>query len=115
MTTSPGHPPQPAPRDHNHEQARQYLTAMAGIIAVEGIPCRITRDGGTLILIAEVAGGTPNPITVVIDPGNGPGFWVDCSCTWTTPAGTTPGTAADTVIAVLNAIRPGPSPAPQRM
>ncbi len=115
MTTGPGQPPQPAPRDHDHDQAGQYLTALGAMLTVEGIACHLTREGGVPTLKIEEADGAPNPVTVVIDPGTGPGFWIDCTCIWTPPAGTTPGETADTVLAVLNAIRPGPRPAPERM
>jgi hypothetical protein len=66
--------------------------------------CRLTRDGGVPTLHIEEPGSSPNPITVVIDPGNGPGFWIDCTCIWTPPADATPEAAAGTVLAVLNAI-----------
>jgi hypothetical protein len=108
MTTGLGQPPQPAPRDDDHDEAGQYLTALGAMLTVEGIACRLTRDGGTPTLHAEQPGGAPNPVTVVIDPGNGPGFWIDCTCIWTPPADATPGETADTVLAVLNAIRPAP-------
>ena len=111
MTTGPGHPPRPARRDR--EQARQYLTAIAVTLAVEGITCRLTPQRGTPILTIEEPGGAPNPITIVISPGTGPGFWIDCTFTWTPPAAATPGATADTILAILNAIRP--SPPPQRM
>ena len=107
MTTKPGPPPWPAPRDHDCEQARQYLADVAAMLTAEGTDCRLTRDGGVPTLHIEEPGSAPNPITVVIDPGNGPGFWIDCTCIWTPPAGTTPEAAAGTVLAVLNAIRPG--------
>ena len=111
MTTGPGHPPRPARRDR--EQARQYLTAIAVTLAVEGITCRLTPQRGTPILTIEEPGGAPNPITIVISPGTGPGFWIDCTFTWPPPASTTPGATADTVLAILNA--PHPSPPPQQM
>jgi len=69
---------------------------------------RLTRDGGVSTLTIEEPCGAPNPTTIVIDPGDGPGFWIDCTCVWTPPAGTTPEAAAVTILAVLNAIRPAP-------
>jgi hypothetical protein len=104
MTTGPG-----------HQQARQYLTAIAATLTVEGIPCRLTPKGGTPTLTIEEPGGAPNPITVIIGPSTGPGFWIDCTCTWTPPAAATPGATADTILAILDTLRPSPSPAPRRM
>ncbi len=106
MTTRPAHHPQPEPRDH--DQAGQYLADVAARLTAEGTSCRLTRDGGTPTLHIEEPGSAPNPVTVVIDPGNGPGFWIDCTCIWTPPTDTTPEAAAGTVRAVLNAIRPAP-------
>ena len=112
MTTSPGQHTQPAPRDHDHDhdhdQAGQYLADVAARLTAGGTACRLTRDGGVPALHVEEPGGAPNPVTVVIDLGNGPGFWIDCTCIWTPPAGTTPEETAGTVLAVLNAIRPAP-------
>jgi hypothetical protein len=38
--------------------------------------------------------------------GGQPGRLLECTCIWTTAPGTTPGTIADTIVAVLNAVRP---------
>jgi len=108
MTTSPGPHPQPAPREPGHDPAGQYLAAIAAILTDQGTSCRLTRDGGTPTLHIEEPSGAPNPVTVVIDPGNGPGSWIDCTCIWTPPAGTTPEAATGTVLAVLNAIGTAP-------
>jgi hypothetical protein len=91
------------------EQAGQYLAVIAARLIAGGITCRLPRDG-TGTLTAEEPGGAPNPVTVVIETGNGPGFWIDCTCTWTPPAATTPDDVAGTVLAVLDVIRPA-SPA----
>jgi hypothetical protein len=104
MTTTPGQDSRPAPRDHDH--ASQYLAAIVASLTAQGTGCRLTRDGGVSTLTIEEPCGAPTPTTIVIDPGNGPGFWIDCTCIWTPPAGTTPEAAADTILAVLNAIRP---------
>jgi hypothetical protein len=106
MTTGPGHPSRPAPRDH--QQARQYLHAIAVTLTIEGIPCRLTPQYGPPTLTIEEPGGAPGPATIVISPGPGPGSRIDCTCTWPPPASTTPRAAASTILAILNAIRPSP-------
>ena len=32
---------------HDQDPARQYLAAIGAALTVDGIPCRLTRDGGT--------------------------------------------------------------------
>ena len=91
------------------EQAGQYLTVIAARLTAGAIPCRLTRDG-TLTLTAQEPIGAPNPLTLVIETGNGPGFWIDCTCAWTPPAAATPDDVAGTILAVLNAIRPANVP-----
>ncbi|MGD0608109.1 MAG: hypothetical protein ABSA53_31540 [Streptosporangiaceae bacterium] len=109
MTTGPGHPPRPAPPDH--QQARQYLHAIAATLTIEGIPCRLTPQYGTPTLTIEEPGDVPGPATIVISPGTGPGLRIDCTCTWTPPASTTPRAAAGTILAILAAIRSSPTEA----
>src|SRR5712691_8939825 len=105
MTTRPGQHPRPAPRDHDHDPAGRYLAAIAARLTAGGTGCRLTRDGGVPALEIEEPGGAPDPVTVVIGPGVGPGFWIDCTCIWTPAAGITPEAAAGTVLAVLDAVR----------
>jgi hypothetical protein len=98
--------------------AGQYLAVIAARLIAEGFTCRPTRDG-TLTLTAEKPGGASNPVTVVLDTAVGPGFWIDCTCAWTAPAGATPDDVASTVLAVLDVTLPasttpaaGPAPVP---
>ncbi|MDQ2813683.1 MAG: hypothetical protein M3Z75_17910 [Actinomycetota bacterium] len=102
---STGHGREPAPgTPGNH--ARQYLADLAAILTAGSIPCRFT-GGGAPTLTIEQPGAAPNPAVLIIDPGNGPGFWIDCICNWTPAPGATPeATAAAIITAVLNAIHP---------
>lgn len=91
------------------EQAGQYLAVIAARLTAGGTTCRLTLDG-TLTLTAEEPAGAPNPLTVIIETGNGPGFWIDCTCAWTPPAAATPDDVAGTILAVLDVIRPAAAP-----
>lgn len=98
-----GHPPSPAP----HGQARQHLTALAAGFASHGISTRLTRVGGVPVLTIEEPTGGPNPTSISIDPDlTSPGLSLECTCLWTPAPSATPETIADTIIAVLNAVRP---------
>ena len=95
--------PQPAPP----HQASQHLTAVAAGFAGVGISTRLTRLGGIPVLTIEEPTGGPDPTTITIDPDlSTPGLSLDCTCLWTPAPGATPQAIADTVTAILNAIRP---------
>jgi hypothetical protein len=96
-------PPQPAPP----HQASQHLTAVAAGFAAHGISTRLTRVGDVPVLTIEEPTDGPNPTTISIDPDLGtPGLSLDCTCIWTPAPGASPQAIADTIIAVLNAVRP---------
>jgi hypothetical protein len=98
-----GHRPQPAPPS----PASQHLTAVAAGFTSRGISTRLTRIGDVPVLTIEEPTGGPNPTTISIDPDlDDPGLSLDCTCLWTPAPGATPEAIADTIIAVLNAIRP---------
>jgi hypothetical protein len=97
---TPGHPPLTAPPG-------QHLAALADGFTRRGISTRLTRIGDVPVLTIEEATGGPNPTTISIDPDlDDPGLSLDCTCLWTPAPGTTPEAIADTIIAILNAIRP---------
>ena len=101
MTT--GHLPQPAPRD----QADRNLAAVAAGIASHGISPRLCRIGDVPVLTVEEPTGGPVPTTISINPDlSGPGLPLECTFLWTPPLDVTPEVIADTIIAVLNAVRP---------
>jgi hypothetical protein len=89
-------------------QAGQHLTAIAARLAARGVASRLTLLGGTPVLTIDRPGAGPDPVTVTVDPGtsNGSGLPVECTCLWTPIPGTTPEATADTIVTVLDAIRP---------
>jgi hypothetical protein len=100
---TPGHTTQPAPPT----PASQHLTAVAAGFTRRGISTRLTRIGDVPVLTIEEATGGPNPTTISIDPDlDDPGLSLDCTCLWTPAPGASPEAIADTILAVLNAIRP---------
>ena len=90
------------------DPAGQHLTAIAARLTAWGVTSRLTRLGTIPVLTIDQPAAGPCPVTVTIDPdpGNGPGLPLDCTCLWTPPPGTAPETTADTIITVLNALRP---------
>jgi hypothetical protein len=94
----------PAPSD----PVSRHLTAIAARLTARGVSSRLTRLGGTPVLTIEdpVAGANPTTVTIDPDTSNGPGLPVDCTCLWTPASGTGPEATADTIITVLNAVRP---------
>jgi hypothetical protein len=59
------------------------------------------------VLTVEEPTGGPVPTTVSINPDlGGPGLPLECTFLWTPPLDVTPEAIADTIIAVLNAVRP---------
>jgi hypothetical protein len=96
-------PPQPAP----YRQVRQQLTAVAASFTSHGISSRLTRIVGVPVLTIKEPTGGRNPTAISLDPDlSDPGLSLDCTCLWTPPPGASPEALADTIIAVLNAIRP---------
>jgi hypothetical protein len=59
------------------------------------------------VLTIEEPTGGPDPTTVSINPDlSGPGLPLECTFLWTPAPGMPPEAIADTIIAVLNAVRP---------
>ena len=87
--------------------AGQHLADIAARLSGGGITSCLTRLGGIPVLTVAAPGGGPDPATVAIDPdtGPGPGLRLDCTCTWTPAPGATAQATADTITAVLNAVR----------
>ena len=97
------HLPQPAPRD----QADRHLAAVAAGVTSQGISPLLSRIGDVSVLTIEEPSGGPDPTTVSINPDlNSLGLPLECTFLWTPPAGVPPEAIADTIIAVLNAVRP---------
>lgn len=108
MTPAPARPQAPS---GPASPAGQHLAAIAASLSGHGITTTLTPIGGTPTLtIGDPATG-PDHATVTIDPdpSGAPGLHLDCTCIWTPPPGTAPGTTAATIIAVLNALRPAPA------
>jgi hypothetical protein len=98
-----GRPPQPEP----HDQADRQLTAVAAAFTAHGISARLSRIGDVPVLTIEEPAGGPDPTTISINPDLGnPGLPLECTCLWTPPPSATPEAIADTIVAILNAIRP---------
>ena len=51
---------------HDQDPARQYLAAIGAALTADGIPCRLTRDGGIPTLTIEEPGAAHDPATVII-------------------------------------------------
>ena len=101
MTT--GHLPRPA----SNEQANQHLAAVAAGITGHGISPRLSRIGDVPVLTIEEPTGGPDPTTVSINPDlSDPDLPLECTFLWTPPPDATPEAIAETIIAVLNAVRP---------
>jgi hypothetical protein len=66
------------------------------------------------VLTIEEPTGGPDPTTISINPNlSDPGLPLECTFLWTPPPGVPPEAIADTIIAILNAVRslaaaPGP-------
>jgi hypothetical protein len=87
--------------------AHDQLSAVAAGLSGHGISIRLTRLGDTPVLTIEEPAAGPDPTTVSVDPDPGdPGLPVECTCIWTPAPGATPQAIADTIITVLNAVRP---------
>ncbi len=97
----------PAPHDPA-SLARQHLSAIAASLAGRGVTSRLTLLGGTPVLTAAEPAGGPDSPTVAVDPdtSGGPGLRFDCTCIWTPAPGSTATATADTILTVLNAVRP---------
>jgi hypothetical protein len=97
----------PLPQPASPNQARQDLAAVAAGFTSSGISTRLFRIGDVPVLTIEDPTGGPDPTTVSISPDlSAPGLPLECTFLWTPPPGVTPKAIADTIIAVLNTVRP---------
>ena len=100
---STGHQSRPA----SGAQANRHLTAVAADLTGHGISPRLSRIGDVPILTIEEPTDGPDPTTVSMSPDiSDPGMPLECTILWTPPRGLPPKAIADTIIAVLNAVRP---------
>ena len=100
MTT--GRLSQPASRD----QADRLAAVAAGFTG-HGISARLSRIGDVPVLTIEEATSGPDPTTISINPDlSDPGLPLECTVLWRPPPSVPPEAIADTIIGVLNAIRP---------
>jgi hypothetical protein len=88
----------------------QHLAAIAVSLSGHGVTSRLTRVGGTPVLTIEGPGGEEDCATIAIDPDTyaGPRLRLECTCIWTPAPGASPQAIADTITAVLEALRPDP-------
>ena len=100
MTT--GHQEQPSLSEHLGDTGR-YLAAVADTLTAYGIQARLSSDGciPTLLAADSRSGRAGADVTMDSDA------WIQAA--WAPAPGTDPATAADTILAVLNAISPGMS------
>ncbi len=101
MTT--GHIPPSASRN----QAGRHLAAVAAGFTGHGIVTRLSRIGDVPVLTIEEPTGGPDPTTISVNPDlSGSGLPLECTFLWTPAPGMPPEAIADTIIAVLKAVRP---------
>jgi hypothetical protein len=102
-----GRPTQPASRD----QADRHLAAVAADLAGRGIATYLSRIGDVPVLTVEEPTGGPDSTTISVNPDlSDPGLPLECTFLWTPAPGVSPEAIADTIIAVLNVVRPTASP-----
>jgi hypothetical protein len=88
-------------------QAGRYLTAVAAGLTGHGIATRMSRIGDVPVLTIEEPADGPEPTTISINPDlSARGLPLECTVLWTPAPGMAPEAIADTIIAVLNAVRP---------
>jgi TrwC relaxase len=98
-----GHQPLPAASD----QADRRLAAVAAGVTGHGLSPRLARIGDVPVLTIEESTGGPDPTSVSINPDlSVPGLSLECTFLWTLPSDVPSEAIADTIIAVLNAVRP---------
>ena len=96
--------PQPS---SERDQAGQHLAAVAAAATGHGLSTRLFRIGDVPVLTIEESTGGPDPTTISLSPDlTDPALPLECTCLWTPPPGVTPQAITDTIIAVLNTVRP---------
>ena len=83
------------------------MAGVAARLAARGISTILEPIGGIPVLTAEEPATGPDPATVSINFGTSPGEPAECTCIWTPGPGASPEATADTIAAVLAAIRTG--------
>lgn len=101
---STGDQEQPSLREHV-DDARSFLSAVAGNLTARGIKVRVSSDGGIPTLMAADARSGRVTADVTMDSDS----WIEAA--WAPAPGADPGTTADTILAVLDVISPGLAPA----
>jgi hypothetical protein len=98
-----GHLPQSASR----AQVDRQLAAVTAGLTGHGITTSLSRIGDVPVLTIEEPTDGPDPTTISINPDlSDPGLPLECTFLWTPAQGMSPAAIADTLIAVLNAVRP---------
>jgi hypothetical protein len=88
-------------------QAGRHLAAVAVGFTGRGIATHLSRIGDVPVLTIEEPTGGPDPTTISVNPDlSGPGLPLECTFLWTPAPGMPPEAIADTIIAVLDAVRP---------
>jgi hypothetical protein len=91
----------------SRDQADRHLAAVASGFTGRGINPRLSRIGDVPVLTIEEPTSRLDSTTVSINPDlSAPGQPLECTILWTPPPGVPPKVIADTIIAVLNAVRP---------
>ena len=105
MTTAP------LPQPTSPDQARRHLAAVAAGFADHGISARLYSIGDVPVLTIEDPAGGPDPTTISLSPDlSARGLPLECTCLWTPAPGVTPEVITETIIAVLNTVRPLATP-----
>jgi hypothetical protein len=101
----------PLPQLASPTQAGTHLAAVAAAIAGHGLSTRLYRIGDIPVLTIEDPASGSDPTTISISPDlTNPGLPLECTCLWTPALGVTPQAITDTIIAILNAVRPLAAP-----
>jgi 5,10-methylene-tetrahydrofolate dehydrogenase/methenyl tetrahydrofolate cyclohydrolase len=101
---STGHQEQPSLREHV-DAARTFLSAVAEKLTARGIKARVSCDCGIPTLTAADTRSGRVTADVTMDSDS----WIEAA--WAPAPGADPATTASTILAVLDAISPGPSSA----
>jgi hypothetical protein len=98
---STGHEEQPSLREHV-DNASSFLSAVAEKLTARGIKARVSCEGGIPTLSAADARSGRVTADVTMDSDS----WIEAA--WAPTTGTDAATTASTILAVLDAISPGP-------
>jgi hypothetical protein len=97
----------PLPQPASPTQAGQHLAAVAAAVTGHGLITRLYRIGDVPVLTIEEPTDGPAPTTISLSPDlTNPALSLECTCLWTPAPGVTPQATTDTIIAMLNTVRP---------